>query len=208
MRDGRGGSPGNPPGNPSGPEGGDAVAGRRHAGGPVLEGIAREGLAQFVQRAEEHRNSAEAWHRRDVCDGDLHVDLGLLRRPARSPNTPASWDTRNSAPGAWSGRPRNGRRGRFAPSARVTHESEVEALRTGQGRLAPQGLLVRMLADRALDETMLGNLIYQVEMSRSDMKNLFRWLTRHALDDPEVVDAIAREEPNAVEGHSSLRPLS
>lgn len=59
-----------------------------------------------------------------------------------------------------------------------------------------------MLADRALDETMLGNLIYQVEMSRSDMKNLFRWLTRHASDDPEVVDTLATEHPPIAGGRS------
>lgn len=64
-----------------------------------------------------------------------------------------------------------------------------------------------MLADRALDETMLGNLIYQVEMSRSDMKNLFRWLTRHASDDPEVVDTLATEHP-PIAGGAPLPRLS
>ncbi len=41
---------------------------------------------------------------------------------------------------------------------------------------------------------MLGNLIYQAEMGRSDMKNFFRWLTRHATDDPTTLDRIRAEE--------------
>ena len=46
----------------------------------------------------------------------------------------------------------------------------------------------------SLDASMLGNLIYQAEMGRSDMKNFFRWLTRHATDDPTTLDRIRAEE--------------
>ena len=51
---------------------------------------------------------------------------------------------------------------------------------------------------------MLGNLIYQAEMGRSDMKNFFRWLTRHATDDPATLDRI-RAEDAAGDG---ARPLA
>jgi cytochrome P450 len=71
--------------------------------------------------------------------------------------------------------------------------AEADALRAGTSRLSRDGLLARMVENGTLDDTMLGNLIYRAEMGRSDLKNLFRWLTRHASDDSGLVDRMAAE---------------
>ena len=55
--------------------------------------------------------------------------------------------------------------------------AEVEAMRTGSGNLRSTSLLAQMVEQGACDETMLGNLIYQAEMGRSDLKN-FWFLSR------------------------------
>jgi cytochrome P450 len=88
--------------------------------------------------------------------------------------------------------------------------AEATALQSGAGRLSPAGLLARMAQEGTLDETMLGNLIYQAEMARSDLKNLFRWLTRHAADDPAVLDRIAAEgaAENTGTADGGERPLA
>lgn len=72
--------------------------------------------------------------------------------------------------------------------------AEVEAVRAGDGNLTSAGLLVQMVEKGTLDETLVGNLIYQAEMGRSDIRNFFRWLTRHVTDDPTVLDRIAAED--------------
>jgi cytochrome P450 len=169
---------------------------------PVLEGIARDGLAGFVRSAAEHQNSAEAY---TAAMSAVATSLLTWTFFGARPGTPeharflGHFQELGPRGLVWTPQKRQETAFRaFSDDLR----SEVESLRAGQGRLAPEGMVVRMLADRALDETMMGNLIYQVEMARSDMKNLFRWLTRHASDDPEVVDAIAKEDPVTVGGRS------
>lgn len=53
-----------------------------------------------------------------------------------------------------------------------------------------------------LDETMLGNLIYMVEMGRHDTRGLFRWLTKYAAEYPEIAERIDREDGTTGEGKS------
>lgn len=48
----------------------------------------------------------------------------------------------------------------------------------------------RMHGDGTLDETMLGNLIYMVEMGRDDLRLLFRWLSKYAAENPPVLERI------------------
>jgi cytochrome P450 len=81
------------------------------------------------------------------------------------------------------------------------HE-EAGALKDGTSELSPNGMLGRMISKGVLDETLLGNLIYQAEMGRSDIKNFFRWLTRHVADDPSVLDRIRTDESNGMSKHS------
>ena len=57
------------------------------------------------------------------------------------------------------------------------------------------GVLSKMIeADVSIDETVIGNLIYMVEMGRFDMYSLFRWLTKFLVDNPEITLAISESE--------------
>jgi cytochrome P450 len=56
-----------------------------------------------------------------------------------------------------------------------------------------------------VDDSMLGNLIYMVEMGRFDLYSLFRWITRYACDYPDTVTAIAHQ---AFDGNVKTTPLA
>jgi cytochrome P450 len=45
----------------------------------------------------------------------------------------------------------------------------------------------------SLDDVLLGNLIYMVEMGRYDLHSLFRWLLKYAAENPEIIERIAEE---------------
>lgn len=55
-------------------------------------------------------------------------------------------------------------------------------------------ILGQLVRDGAVDATLLGNLIYMVEMGRYDTYSLFRWLVKYAAEHPALLEAIAREE--------------
>ena len=61
------------------------------------------------------------------------------------------------------------------------------------GHVSPDAILQRMRNAGTLDDTMLGNLIYMVEMGRHDMASFFRWILRHAGAHPEALAAIATD---------------
>lgn len=69
--------------------------------------------------------------------------------------------------------------------------AELERFREGRSEMTPTCLLAVLDGNGELDDTMLGNLIYMVEMGRSDIQNFLRWLSRYAASDPEMCDAIA-----------------
>jgi cytochrome P450 len=62
-----------------------------------------------------------------------------------------------------------------------------------------------LIAQEAVDETLLGNLINMVEMGRYDLRGLLRWISRYASENPEWVERIAEEEENA---SGTSRPVS
>lgn len=55
-------------------------------------------------------------------------------------------------------------------------------------------IMRRLEADGQLDEVLLGNLIYMVEMGRFDIAGYLRWLSWHAAQNPAVIDEIAAEQ--------------
>jgi len=57
----------------------------------------------------------------------------------------------------------------------------------------PQSIMGAMSEHGTLDETILGNLIYMVEMGRFDMYSLFRWITKFAAENPALVGRLAFE---------------
>ena len=75
----------------------------------------------------------------------------------------------------------------------------------------PDGILARIdqkkprgEATDAVDDTLLGNLIYMVEMGRYDAQGLFRWLTKYAAEHPDLLRAIATECASPPTAGSSL----
>ncbi len=65
-------------------------------------------------------------------------------------------------------------------------------------------ILGRIINDGTPDATLLGNLIYMVEMGRYDTYSLFRWLTKYASEHPEMLARIAREDPDATPDGTSF----
>lgn len=61
------------------------------------------------------------------------------------------------------------------------------------GDKQPGGILGCLNQGDELDDTMLGNLIYMVEMGRYDLYSLFRWLSKYAATYPELMQRIAHE---------------
>ena len=53
-----------------------------------------------------------------------------------------------------------------------------------------QNILSRVNSNSALDETMLGNLIYMIEIGRYDMAGLFSWIAKNAATSPIWVEKI------------------
>jgi cytochrome P450 len=70
---------------------------------------------------------------------------------------------------------------------------QLEAGIDGSVRPHDGGVAGRLSRDGALDDTLLGNLIYMIEMGRYDMQGLFRWLTWYAAHDAEALDRMAAE---------------
>jgi cytochrome P450 len=65
-------------------------------------------------------------------------------------------------------------------------------------------ILGRTAGQDALDETMLGNLIYMVEMGRFDMASLFRWICKYLGHAPAVQHALREATPPGEDAHGSL----
>ena len=67
---------------------------------------------------------------------------------------------------------------------------------------ARHSVLGRMVEDGMPDADMIGNLIYMVETGRYDTHALFRWLTKHAAERPELLARIRDEPSDAAAGKS------
>lgn len=170
----------------------------------ALERIATEGLATYAATAAEHRNEPEAF-----TASVSAIATGMLTRLFLGAEIGSdAYDRFNAhfrelGPYGLVWNPQ--KRQEVAYQAfRDDVAAEVELLRSGQSGLAESSLLAGTLAGGTLDETALGNLIYRAEMGRSDIKNLFRWLTRHVTDDPSVLDRVADEQLGGVKGPRSV----
>jgi cytochrome P450 len=83
----------------------------------------------------------------------------------------------------------------FADLAATTHGLITDLQLSAAGR-APSVLLELVVGQVAapIDETIVGNLIYMVEMGRYDLYSLFHWITKHLSDNPAIVAVISTEE--------------
>jgi cytochrome P450 len=68
----------------------------------------------------------------------------------------------------------------------------------------PACLLARLMSLGQLDETLLGNMIYMVELARYDLRGLLRWVLKYAADHPAWIDQIEREPADAAARRGSL----
>jgi cytochrome P450 len=57
------------------------------------------------------------------------------------------------------------------------------------------GVMGQLQAQRELDATMLGNLVYMVELGRYDLRGLLRWIVRYAAEQPAWLERIAADDP-------------
>lgn len=161
----------------------------------ILESIAVEGLRNYTDQASQHRNSADAY---TTAMSEIATSSLIWIYFGAAPGTPEharfASHLQKLGPYGLVWNPQKRQEVAFR-DFRDDLQAEANDLRNGAQRLSPLGLLARMVQDGTLSESMLGNLIYQAEMARSDMKNFFRWLTRHATDEPTALDEIAVEQP-------------
>ncbi|MEM7194362.1 MAG: cytochrome P450 [Pseudomonadota bacterium] len=83
-----------------------------------------------------------------------------------------------------------------------------------RGQLSPQGklhwdehgVLGHLTADGvSISESMLGNLIYMVEMGRFDLYSLFRWISKYAVDYPEKFENVRQDR---IDPENNNRPYA
>lgn len=159
----------------------------------VLEAIAGEGLHRYAAAAATHGHRADAY--RDTlltiatsmlirisygCEPGSAAHRRLMELYRQLSTEDVVWDPGRHEAGAF-------------------HALHAEVLRTSEAiAFGPEGSTVTSLLERcrahgSLDEAMLGTLIYQLETSRHDMKNLLRWLSVHAGNHPHVMERIVLE---------------
>ena len=75
----------------------------------------------------------------------------------------------------------------------------VSALKANARTSSAPGVLGRLLAHDAgskVDETVVGNLIYMIEIGRYDVQSLLRWIVKYLSDHPAVVDELSAKPPH------------
>jgi cytochrome P450 len=173
------------------------------AGDPVLDAIVADALRDYAHGKDEHSNAATAFTAAmsGVATAMLTwIFFGAKPGTAVHARILAHFHELGPYGLVWNPQKRQELAFRaFFEDVRT----EVAAMRAGTGTLSPAGLLGCLAEEDALDDTMLGNIIYMAEMGRSDMKNFFRWLTRHASDDPAMLERIRAEDAAG----DSARPL-
>jgi len=174
------------------------------ASDPVLEAIVAGALRDYAGRAAEHANAADAFTAAMSAMATAMLTWMFFgAAPGTAVHQRFLAHFRELGPYGLVWNPQKRQEIAFR-AFRDDVLAEVKAMRAGTGLLSRAALLGRMVEEGTLDEAMLGNVIYQAEMGRSDMKNFFRWLTRHASDDPAMLDRI-RAEDAAGDG---ARPLA
>jgi cytochrome P450 len=62
----------------------------------------------------------------------------------------------------------------------------------------------KLSVDNLLDDTLLGNLIYMIEMGRYDQSGLLRWLSKYAAAEPELLARLSGESKTEADGEHSF----
>jgi len=160
----------------------------------ILDSIATEGLRDFASRTSEHNDSPEAFtSAMSAIATSMVTWLFFGAEPETEVHERFLQHFRELGPYGLVWNPKKRQENAFS-AFRDDLLAEVELVHAGTSTLSSDGMLGQMINKGALDETLIGNLIYQAEMGRSDITNFFRWLTRHVADDPDVLARIAYEE--------------
>jgi len=81
----------------------------------------------------------------------------------------------------------------FATIRTLVRQAVTDA-KSGMSWVSADGVLGRLIAGDGLsvDETVIGNLIYMVEMGRYDVRSLMRWVLKYLSDAPGVINDLRR----------------
>jgi cytochrome P450 len=82
----------------------------------------------------------------------------------------------------------------FADLTAATHGLIADLQRSAAGRGSSVLLELFGQAAAPINETIVGNLVYMVEMGRYDLYSLFHWITKYLSDNPTTVATIRTEE--------------
>lgn len=74
---------------------------------------------------------------------------------------------------------------------------------SGHETVDPACLLAGLGNSALIDETLLGNLIYMVELGRYDLRGLLRWVSKYAAEHPSWLARIANEPLSHLQSHTS-----
>ena len=69
----------------------------------------------------------------------------------------------------------------------------LERRNAGDGSIVTASVLAQLEGAGNVDDSMLGNLIYMVEMGRQDLQVFFRWIIHHAAANPDGMGRIATQ---------------
>ena len=156
---------------------------------PQVEAIVAAGLAEHAARgANDGMPHAWAETLSMIATGML-VDVMLGARPGT-----ASFDALNA------GYRRLGPHGvvwhitgRQVEAFHALRRQLAEGLQPDDGWLLRDGVLAAIDRQAPIDATLLGNIIYMVELGRYDLRGLLRWISKYAGQHPAWLDRIAAE---------------
>lgn len=171
---------------------------------PSLETIATRGLEDYVARQNDHQDSPEAYIStlNTIASGMLvQIVLGAAFGSASFDQIMQGYRKLGPCGLVW--------------NIGDAHREAFEEIRdhlidqfsrglASRSMESQPSILGRIISEGLPDATLLGNLIYMVEMGRYDTYSLFRWLTKYASENPEMLARIALEDPDATPDRTSF----
>jgi cytochrome P450 len=144
---------------------------------PSLRGIVHQGLAGYADAQAPAPDPFQHWSAAlsEIASGLLiRVVLGAEHGAPAFGRLMAGFTALGPNGVAW----------RVGPRQIEAYAGLCTQLRGAPQAGDPPGLLGLMTAQGPVDDAMLGNLIYMVEMGRYDLRGLLRWVAKHAAEQP------------------------
>ena len=189
-----------------------ALSGRVIAGcKDGIECVVREQLAQLAGRDEGRGVAPEAFLERIAVVGMLHVIFGIGVHDPRIGELQRLFDDLGS-PRAFSERRPEGRVETFAALTGIVRAAaEQIRLQHASGPIPEKSVLSEILrADAAHleDETLIGNLVLIVHVTRSNVRGLLGWVLKEHVDHPQFAQRIRQAARDTTEGASRVEALA